>query len=1567
MKDTMLDGVREPNTMLTTFDATAALAAAKPAIEDKNKSPYITTITNSSPSKAKTLFSWFRGGNTKSDSKPDNNTATLPSEQNQIDSGNSRVERKEVHLGNRDKSSSTETQPPATERDVTLRDFPGVQSLRHLWNKRISASEDATRRQGTLKDSKAGKLTKSIGCLVHAANASPTDTPLSAEEGSPLQQKRAHSLHDCTNVGVCTEASPTAATFESEFDCLHREKDNFYKYKTAEQAAKHLTREARMRIRSARRVTAGIVSSQTCDDDAHFPAVKASDRGERIHWLKRQDMVTRRRDGVEMASAKSRIGHETAIALSADAIVINENANNATKAKTTTIMPTTPTSSAPQYTHLSDYSDNETLTASSSPRYSVSRKRNASEATNTSVTKRSSSDSNKSNSLSTSSSIRSGALTGGRSARRTASGASGSASARKYSFKTHARTYHAPRKMSQRDSTTAGSGSGVGGSGIVSASTLAPGGGNIVAKLTQQFNEMIQKDKKLLEEVKRNNGVLMSRGGHVYKVLQNPDAAGEADKRSAASLSRYGTRGSTVQRNIMKFECGADAAKPAVPAKSAQVLQKLRELNKTQKYSLTNGGTVGGVSKNLKLHITPSTHHDLQSKLDLKKAQMSLPLSPPLEVVTEESKTPLEAYEKSIAISAQVEAPRVDVPSAHNEESTYGQHTNDSNSNNGIVDNTKTFNEFELKTTDDLKRSANRTTAINEGFNSGSVPTPLTTNCADARGDKKSSETQIKNENGVATDVKSNAIICIESFQLPAEPLNVEVIEAPTRATTNAERSIPTAMLTLDVAHNVENCKNVTATIAKATTTTTVKAETTQSPIGERASDDQLDAVNDEKAKQRKHKYAKIYEKFRFRSPFVGGHNNKKLSPKPPTTGVGMCDEMIRRPESEHVDAAAANIKPTKTKSSTPTPPATPILKNISPVTDEINEVNGTLDTTHAAIATLEPASKLLDALEIIDNKLKDLAVDDVVNDINTKALLLSPDDDFEQRVLPNNSFIFQASTKQVANNKLIVAQAVNISLVNSIQGEQLIMEQKELQRQQIDYSELMRPPSMKMEQPFLVEIVSGKAAAPVEPMYEPIAAQTEITKTEGDSTTEATTALQIPPKSFLYNSLAMNSDTKKSETSKALEGLPETTESTTELFEDIYQTVDEAKATAAAALAEATNAALLADYESIAGSCEHTTPATLTASQNVSKPLYDGYEICEPPPDIPPALPTATVPTAEGTGVKLMQQISAGGGNVRNTNDELPELPKPKRRLPKSPMPGKRSPKAATKNTAELREHNKIASNRSDSNKSGSNSTITATDLQDDEHHYYADDENIYDTIKGSHCYESVHAASHVTHRSSNAASKCVSDSISLSSNCYESISHYRRVSNGTVVVGHLTGSSSGSTLTISSDHKTNSLYEMSVTTASMIYGNGSLGSYGQSSGAEKSSASVAGRIGATKPNAGDENSDGVAGAKTYSQSHCGATSDNSDEWVDISDPEAEGTEQFVKPQFIVVRERSKVHRSPDWSKRVRDKRLHQKKAISCIEGRCDYNIIVYGEGEVSVENEKGESNKLLKTYIQA
>ncbi|XP_017485085.1 PREDICTED: uncharacterized protein LOC108373674 [Rhagoletis zephyria] len=1557
----MLDSVNETNTMLaTTFDT--AVATAKSAAEDANKTAFITAspTTNSSPTKAKTFFSWFRGGNAKSPNKTDAdaNATTVKGVQTHKDC---RVKGEEAFQarGNAKQLPTEPPQPSAAERDVTLREFRGVQSLRHLWNKRISASEDATRRQNSLSTSKASKLTKSIGCLVSAARAQAEATQsTSGSEGEALRQKRAHSLHDCTQVGVqAEEAVTTTAAEESEIDCFHREKDNFYKYKTAEQAAKHLARESRVRTKMTRRVTAGIVSSEARDEDAHFPAVKASERGERIHWLKRQDMVSRRRENTEMTVAHTPIGREkstaAALALSADDIVISETANNAMMAITTA-----PTASAQRRNCPADFSDNNMLAASNSPRNLASRKRNSQrEATNTSLAKRSSTDSNKSNSqsLSASGSLTSGTNTGGRSVRRTASSSStSSASARKYSFKTHTRTYHAPRKMSQRDSGTVGSGGSGGGS---NASAIVPGGGNIVAKLTQQFNEMIQKDKKLLEEVKRKNGVLLSRGGHVYKVVENPIAAAMEGGSKRSTLSRNMARAqdiatlraSTVQRNIIKFEGGPELDKPAVPAKSAQVLQKLRELNKAQQHSNTG-------SKRLLLKLpTSAPPNELQLKLELKKAQLALPLSPPLEVVTEESKTPLEAYEKSITIG-QLRGGHtdthstVDVTSAHIAENTYGSCDNGSVNYNGREGDKNAINEVDQRSEDDDQQQASTVASgsPNEAVSS-STATLLTVSNATAENieAKNVDEQAVANEE--TNDIESNAI-CMTTTLPPTQAIAIktEATKTIVECNASAELSIPTTVATLETSDSGGRTKttDAIATLAIATPQTKSTKEaalngnatTDPRPTAIDSNDDQLDAANEEKAKQRKRKYAKIYEKFRFRSPFVGGHSNKKLSSKQ-AVSVAEVNNEFKRPAIELAEDAVKTIEipttpQTNTSTSTPTS-TTPALatptSTITKATDNKTE-GGCISN---ADTTPEPESRLLDALEIIDHKLQDLTVD--TDEENTAALLLSPDDDFEQRVLPNNSFVFQASTKQVANNKLIVAQAVNVTLVNSIEGEQLMLEQKELQREQCDYSELVRPLSLQLEQPVLVALEEdnrGEQTESAEPMYEPIAAQTEGTNAE-----EHLSATELPSaKSFLYTSCAAGTEKKLSDTDETLMEDPTSLVSSVEnsdIFEDIYQTVDEAKAAAEQKVAEATNAALLADYESIAGSYEHTTPATIGVSPtHAGKPLYDGYEICEPPPDTPHMLANTTLTNADATGSsvipKLTQQISMGGSNVRNTNDELPELPKPKRRLPKSPMPGKRSPKSTAKTSSSIREIVRTASSRGCS-KSSSNSTITALDDQDDDHHYYADDENIYDTIKGSHCYESLHAASIALQKSASAVTKCGSDNISLTSNCYESISHYRRASHSNGGGSHLTGSSSGSTLTISSDHKTNSLYEMSVT-ASLIYGTGSVGS--RQSVAEKTNAIISGRIGGTHNSVSDENSDVPAGAKSYSQSHGGATSDNSDEWVDISDPEAEGADKLVKQQFIVVRERSKAHRSPDWSKRVRDKRLHQKKAISCIEG---------------------------------
>lgn len=83
-----------------------------------------------------------------------------------------------------------------------------------------------------------------------------------------------------------------------------------------------------------------------------------------------------------------------------------------------------------------------------------------------------------------------------RSSKRRAHGSNGSSSPRKCSFKTHAKNTYVPRKMTSNVS-------------------------GRVAALTEKFNKIIEKDVNFLNEVKRNNGVLLSRAGHVYKIVED--------------------------------------------------------------------------------------------------------------------------------------------------------------------------------------------------------------------------------------------------------------------------------------------------------------------------------------------------------------------------------------------------------------------------------------------------------------------------------------------------------------------------------------------------------------------------------------------------------------------------------------------------------------------------------------------------------------------------------------------------------------------------------------------------------------------------------------------------------------------------------------------------------------------------------------------------------------------------------------------------------------------------------------------------------------------------------------
>ncbi|GAB0098227.1 LOW QUALITY PROTEIN: rho guanine nucleotide exchange factor 16 [Sergentomyia squamirostris] len=135
---------------------------------------------------------------------------------------------------------------------------------------------------------------------------------------------------------------------------------------------------------------------------------------------------------------------------------------------------------------------------------------------------------------------------------------------------------------------------------------------------------------------------------------------------------------------------------------------------------------------------------------------------------------------------------------------------------------------------------------------------------------------------------------------------------------------------------------------------------------------------------------------------------------------------------------------------------------------------------------------------------------------------------------------------------------------------------------------------------------------------------------------------------------------------------------------------------------------------------------------------------------------------------------------------------------------------------------------------------------------------ENIYDTIKNGDRTPSILNGGYER----------------ITRNCYESISSTSR--QDYLRLHMLRHSDSVSTL--SSDHKTNSLYGTSINGHSLR------------------------------------------------QAPSEGSSDNSDEWIDISD-----SEDATKYNFIIIRERTKCHRSPDWSRKVRDHRIQQHENLYC------------------------------------
>lgn len=1068
--------------MATSSGANLDAAAARCDLNGNATTTTTTTKTSStSPRKEKTILGWL----VKSASANDKSNVNDNDNDRHNDNNN---------RGNNNNSCHCETR--------AFRDFRGVQTLRLLWSKRISsASEEAAAAHPQQRGQVQGlgtlrKLNKSVSCLVNAFNNA-RDWP-SLTNAHETRAKRAASLHNLQEPPPLT--SPQ----------LQRDKDNFYKYKNAEQA------KMQNKLRRG--------SDATANASATFPAVKAGGApGERLQWPKREDIVSKCKTERERS--------------------LSDNEHDCERERER---------------------EREQVNL-----ISAGREQAAAAAAGTSAIRISLSatsfDGGSCESLQTVNSINSNTTTS--TAATVTSRATGTR--RKYSFKTHAgksfHQHHTPRRMSSHSHSHSHSQAAE--SGHASASGSASG---VVRQLTQQFNEIIQKDARLLEQVKRKNGVWLARGAHVYKIVEKPAVQQVQSEQVQSEHSEQSVRSSMVQRNIKKFE---KLEKPAVPLKPQQLLRKHQE----------------------QMNQRPSTL-SLSKQMRSKRARSQ-----------QQQREQREQKEQELAVV------REELPK-----------------------------------------------------------TPV--------------ELHASTDEGVQSDV------------------DVDDATKPKHADSALTQTLP--------------------------------------------ADDELDdadsaAAAEERQKQRKHKYATIYEKLRF-LPFAKG-GKKSATPSPIKTTAAATSEQ-KDPEQE------------------PEPLPSPCV---------------------------EADAKILAALEVLDQKLKILAEPPAKT--ADGELLLAANDDFEQRLLPNSSFIYQASNKQISNNQLLLNQAVNVTLVNAIEGEQMIMEQKQLAAEEGQQQQLEQQSRRQLQ------------AEPEEeePMYEPITPTME-TKTE-------------PQASSLFK---LTSQMLKEP--DALQ-LP---------VEDIYQTVEEATA-APATTTPATptaNGNWLEGYESIAGS-----------TRNSNSDDYEAFAT-------PTTTPTTTTTLSTGT-------------LGRNTRDELPELPKPKRVLPKSPLIMRPAP-------AKPAQPSRLAGKP------------CAGPASTDE-----DDENIYDTIKGC------------------------TDAISLSSNCYESISNYRKSKNsaaigavegvaagGGVVAGATASgvqlSSSGSTLTLASDHRTNSLYESSLA-AGVLYGSASVGCRSSlaSSGAGSAGSSGSGGVG------------GGAGKQCDKRSSIAGSSDNSDAWVDISDGEATPATAAVtsEAQFVV------------------------------------------------------------------
>ncbi|KAM7357149.1 ephexin isoform 1-T3 [Cochliomyia hominivorax] len=1298
--------------------------------------------------------------------------------------------------------SATSINSKSHKDDEGLREFRGVQTLKHFWNKRITANRESALRAKSSKH----QFTKSVSCLVNAINNTGEPPPNSSTSPLPLSEKellkarklRAFSLHDCSRNSIDFDEISI-----SDIDIQkHLEKDNFYKYKTAEQASKlrELSEHSTQRKQSNGIILPGRLKT------------------ERFDWLKRHDKFSRKKSieltlsPVTHLSMKSgdnvnQLNANTSAIINND-IIINEHKMHSQQKQQLPKATGQYFNDVANTTNLSsEASTPSTLTAANSPQHAISRRRATTRKDSIKTLTSASSISRDSSNTSLATSATSHKTVVKR-----------NSSARKYSFKTHARSYHAPRKMHSNKDAAGG------------ASVLA---GNpphsLVAKLTQQFNEIIQKDKTLLEEIKRKNGVLMTHKGHVYKVVdtsslnrQQSPSVSRTSSRAQDIKSSQVIKSSTVQKNIKKFESESRGLKPKVPLKSIKVLKKSNEvvLNKT-------------VLANTRLNSNRIFNKkDSETKTEIKPQT----LSTTLEMVQEEAKNILENTEQKeiINIKESNDVNKENVDDKTNEKNIFREINNRSEINQILLENLS---------------KEEKIIAPAEGSENLNIPNESFMGSSSAQyqsADKSSTEEVTlvlmpqkidsviyksiikKKKNAETAKVKANteksrdnstiSSLIEEKLTNPSEL----ILPNSNNETILNSSSLDDNQQTRIIANDSNYEKIISNTQLDKITNLTLKNDTKTKVDDNAEKCTSLEPLEDEDKRKRKHKYAKIYEKLRYFTPF--SHNSKKLKPNVSSlnsSDVTKAEDISSSTPNSPISVDMATVDSDLAKDSqkllqngehTPMNSPTP-KKEFDPIDDVYSIM-------------YNPEAKLLDALEQVDKKLQDLSSDN-----NERFLEL---DEYGQPLKPNTSFLHQSSIKEIPPTTSAVIQAVNVTLVNAIEGEQMIMEQKEIQIEE----KKMQHYENKTESVQLPPLLPPKKMQEEEPLYEPICVneKNEIKTDKAYTNTESNSSIKSPHL----------------------------------IEEDIYQTVEEAKdeydhLTALRAANIVINSIPELDgYEPIENPDDSTLSPKSITNDAKSTIHFDGYEEYTPSVE-----PITTISTTV----------------VRKVTDELPDLPKPKRILPKSPIPTRTAPKPPLPRQQSTEESLKTSCH---------------------EPSYYGTDENIYDTIKGFHCYESLQCVGNKMQNSPPSLRNKNIDSISLSSNCYESISHFKK----TNIVGlHGAGSSGGSTLTISSENKTNSLYEDSLT-SSLHYSSKRI--YNLNVQIETNKLSI------TDVN----NVNGYGGSVSR-------TTDTSDEWTDVTDNESNEVEN--KPQFIIVRERSKAHKSPDWSRRVRDKR--QRKSKSCIE----------------------------------